>query len=734
MAPKLERGKYFRIPSLISWATQLGWLTILLSSIVTCQDGGFEYKVGVGMGDTTGACAEIGFMGYANDKQKGEGIHMRLWSRAYIIEDVKGNRAVFVSVDAAMTGQLVREEVMKKLKAKYKGLYNDQNVCISSTHSHSGPAGYMQFVLFSITNLGFYKDNFNAMVNGIVRSIDQAHNSMRPANIFVNQGDLFDSNINRSPYAYEFNPAEERRKYKHNTDTLMTVLKIVGANNEDIGMINWFAVHPTSMNNTNKLVSGDHKGYASQMTERMFNSANARRRRYTSSSSSSSSSSRPFVAAFANSNLGDVSPNIKGPLCIDTGLPCNYVTSTCSDGTAQKCIASGPGKNMFESTRIIGQHQVDKAAELYHSATKKLTGPIFSAHRFLDMSAQRVRINATHTETTCKPAMGMSFAAGTTDGPGAFDFTQGSTHGNKFWLAIRNLIKKPSAEMIKCHGKKPILLATGEIGFPYLWQPSVVDIGMIRIGSFNILAVPGEFTTMSGRRLRERVDAVFKNAGVAETQSVVAGLSNTYSDYITTREEYSAQRYEGASTIFGPNTLEAYIQNFEDVASAAAAGKPGVKPADQPKPANLLSKQLSFILPVVMDHAPWGVKFGENTVKPGNVYAAGHKVMVEFQSGNPRNDLMTEGTYLSVEREEGSGEWTRAYTDNDWETKFTWKRTNALFGWSKAIIEWDIPKEETPGNYRICHFGHKKSILGRLEAFSGCTKSFMVVEPGPIIG
>ena len=27
---------------------------------------------------------------------------------------------------------------------------------------------------------------------------------------------------------------------------------------------------------------------------------------------------------------------------------------------------------------------------------------------------------------TCKPAMGYSFAAGTTDGPGAFDFTQGT--------------------------------------------------------------------------------------------------------------------------------------------------------------------------------------------------------------------------------------------------------------------------------------------------------------------
>jgi hypothetical protein len=33
---------------------------------------------------------------------------------------------------------------------------------------------------------------------------------------------------------------------------------------------------------------------------------------------------------------------------------------------------------------------------------------------------------------------------------------------------------------------------------------------------------------------------------------VVAGPANIYSHYITTREEYGIQRYEGASTIFGP--------------------------------------------------------------------------------------------------------------------------------------------------------------------------------------
>ena len=51
---------------------------------------------------------------------------------------------------------------------------------------------------------------------------------------------------------------------------------------------------------------------------------------------------------------------------------------------------------------------------------------------------------------------------------------------------------------------------------------------------------------------------------------VIAGLSNTYADYIVTPEEYSVQRYEGASTIYGPYTLPAYIQEFNKLAVALA--------------------------------------------------------------------------------------------------------------------------------------------------------------------
>ena len=36
-------------------------------------------------------------------------------------------------------------------------------------------------------------------------------------------------------------------------------------------------------------------------------------------------------------------------------------------------------------------------------------------------------------------------------------------------------------------------------------QPSVVEIQILRVGQFVILCVPGELTTMAGRRLREAV-------------------------------------------------------------------------------------------------------------------------------------------------------------------------------------------------------------------------------------
>ena len=60
-------------------------------------------------------------------------------------------------------------------------------------------------------------------------------------------------------------------RYQHDTDHNMTMVKFTKADGTEIGAFTWFAVHGTSMNNTNLLVSGDNKGYASYLMERAMN-------------------------------------------------------------------------------------------------------------------------------------------------------------------------------------------------------------------------------------------------------------------------------------------------------------------------------------------------------------------------------------------------------------------------------------------------------------------------------
>lgn len=53
---------------------------------------------------------------------------------------------------------------------------------------------------------------------------------------------------------------------------------------------------------------------------------------------------------------------------------------------------------------------------------------------------------------------------------------------------------------------------------------------------------------MAGRRLRDAVKTVLTSGANGEfdknTHIVIAGLTNTYSQYVTTFEEYQVQRYE----------------------------------------------------------------------------------------------------------------------------------------------------------------------------------------------
>ena len=46
-----------------------------------------DYLIGTGIYDVTGPAAELGMMGMASIEQKTEGIHSRLFARAFIVCD-----------------------------------------------------------------------------------------------------------------------------------------------------------------------------------------------------------------------------------------------------------------------------------------------------------------------------------------------------------------------------------------------------------------------------------------------------------------------------------------------------------------------------------------------------------------------------------------------------------------------------------------------------------------------
>ncbi|XP_006926093.1 neutral ceramidase [Pteropus alecto] len=654
------------------------------------------YHIGVGRADCTGQVGDINLMGYGKSGQNAQGLLTRLYSRAFIMAEPDGsNRMVFVSIDIGMVSQRLRLEVLNRLHNKYGSLYRRDNVILSGTHTHSAPAGYFQYTVFVIASEGFSNRTFEYMVTGIMKSIEMAHTNMKPGKIFFNKGNVDGAHINRSPYSYLQNPQSERARYSSNTDKEMAVLKMEDLNGDDLGVISWFAIHPVSMNNSNHLVNSDNMGYASYLFEQEKNKGYL-------------PGQGPFVAAFASSNLGDVSPNILGPRCINTGESCDNANSTCPIGGSTMCMAMGPGQDMLESTQIIGRILYQEAKELYASASQEVTGPLTSAHQWVNMTDVTVLLNATHTAKTCKPALGYSFAAGTIDGAGSLNFTQGMTVSDPFWDTLRDqLLGKPSEEIKECHKPKPVLIHTGELSNPHPWHPDIVDVQIITLGSLAIVAMPGELTTMSGRRLREAVKAEFATYGMKNMTVVISGLCNVYTHYITTYEEYQVQRYEAASTIYGPHTLSAYIQLFRVLAKAIATDTVA-NLSTGPEPP--FFKQLIIpIIPNIADRAPIGKTFGD-VLQPANpTYRVGEVAEVIFVGANPKNSAenWTHQTFLTVEKYEAtSATWQIMHNDASWETRFYWHK--GLLGLSNATIQWHIPDTAQPGIYRIRYFGHSR--------------------------
>ncbi|MGH9894011.1 MAG: neutral/alkaline non-lysosomal ceramidase N-terminal domain-containing protein, partial [bacterium] len=443
---------------------------------------------------------------------------------------------------------------------------------------------------------------------------------------------------------------------------------------------------------------------------------------------------------FAQSNEGDATPNIcsndipgrsgVGP----PGVDCDERTH-------------GEGADDFESTRISGKRQYDQARVLFENAADSLTGGVDFRHMYVQMDDVKLPDLAGHPCRTCRAAIGVAIAAGSPDGRGRYNAAREGMTCEQFPGVFRFGCR--DRDPWDCQGVKP--------GVPVSRvTPNVLPTQILRIGDLAIVAVPFEFTTVAGRRLRETVGAVLEPAGVRRV--VIAGLANDYASYVTTPEEYDLQYYEGASTLFGKWTLDALQQEFKVL---AAALRDGTQLGPGPQPLRLTLENMEHQVGLVeddsaidyahgytygevyeepevtlergvQDETPSGVNFGDvvDGRNANSSYRPGDTVRVTFWGGHPNNDLRIQRTFLKVEKQTGASWETIAY-DWDWETKFKWRRpcpSQSCRNYSHVTVVWGIPTNAPPGTYRISHFGDWKGRGRPVTPYEGRSRDFRVGE------
>ena len=633
-----------------------------------------SWQVGRGIADITGEAADCGMLGYGKSDQRTRGIHLRQRCRSFVLDD-GSRRVLLVVAELPLPMQSVTDEVLRRLAGLFGDTYTAQNTLITVTHTHSGPGGYCGHLVYNATTSGFRAKTFGAIVDGIVESVEAAHRDVAPAELALGHGELRDASVNRSRSAFERNPFEDRAVFPDAIDPQTTLLRVV-REGRPVAALSFFATHGTSMSNRNLLISSDNKGYAAYHWERLVEDED-----YLAGEAPG------FVAAFAQTNAGDMSPNLD--------------------------IGSGPTDDERENTRIIGMRQYDAAAALLAGDLAPLGEGV--DHRMVHVDLGRVEVRPEFTpdhrsHRTGRPMVAASQVAGTDEGKGFPGFRQG--RHNPVWDGLSRAAYRLNRTLAEQHAPKGIVFPGSVLNRLTDVVQERVPVQLMRLGRLYLVGIPAEVTIVAGLRLRRTVAAI---VGADLEDVLVVGYSNAYVHYVTTPEEYVEQRYEGGSTLFGRWELPALMQVVAGLATAMQDGR--AVDSGPPPESGTPASWLRSAPPDVAD-----VGFGAVRQQPADC-RPGETVTATFESAYPNNDLRRGGSYLEVQRLVGE-EWVRVADDGDWCTTFRWERIGRAG--SLATITWDVPADSSPGTYRIVHHGAARDRSGTLAPFTGRSRPFTV--------
>lgn len=434
---------------------------------------------------------------YAKTFRAGQGIHTRVLSRALVFER-DHERYALVQADLGGLPYALTQEVVRRIADT--GITADR-LLLSATHTHSSTGAIWPDVDNSgyafVGGDAFDQRIFDLTAAGISEAIHNAVAHLEPARAGMGAVRHTGASRNRAFEAFQLNkevqgldPAAQRAA---STDPTFTVLRVEALSGRPIAVWSNFAAHPTTLDDTIRLFSGDAAGAAARLTEHALAAD------YHAHGGDFAGHPVP-VDVWTNGAQGDISSD--GDQSSVNGQAEQY---DATDAAHADLAGERDAAGILEAWRAAGSNLSDSLPIRARRTLIQFDGTNYGADGGMQEPVGPFPVLGLGViqENQCAPVDGMS-------GPG-----QG-----------------PKAPLVGGPGIAP---DTFPVSF---WQ----------VGGLGIAAFPAEITKQMGQRIR---DDLFAHSGGSLDRIALAGLTNGYISYTTTPEEYNSCDYEASFTLFG---------------------------------------------------------------------------------------------------------------------------------------------------------------------------------------
>jgi neutral ceramidase len=635
-----------------------------------------DLRAGVGKADVTPPQTGYYLGGWTRADRLALGQHTRLFAKAMVLER-DGRKVALVALElfAIPAGLLKHAAEMVADRG-----FDERNVLISVTHTHSGPGGFANYPTYNFRAPSVETINDPASFAQLVRqepadrqlytflarqiasAIRRADTDLGRAVAGWGEERIAGLTRNRSVEAHladhgiekafgTGSPRDDPDGEVHTVDPAVDVLrvdKLVRGRRVPIGAWSNFANHGTVTKADLQAYDGDHHAAAHRVFEQNVRAAGR------------VPSRQLVVNVYGNANEGDLTAGI------------DY---------------SGPA-----GADHVGRVEAAAMLRAWRQAGRRL-----SRRPVLDLRWTRACFCGAKVEggrVADRAMPGVPFFTGSEEGRGPlFDVTHTPFEG----------LRSPTGFDSQGH----------KIGVPLGEFPKAVPLMVVRIGDRVIASMPGEPTKEVGARVKAAVLAASRAAGVRRV--VIAGLANEYLSYITTPEEYDRQHYEGGSTLYGPFESVFLTQRLTDLAHRLARDEPapdpyefdptnGVRPDGPPYPA--------------------GASAGRLLTQPEHeVERLGH-ARIAWQGGPDGHDRPVDTAFVVVERRISS-RWR--VVDSDLGLAMLW-RVGAR---GRYDAYWEPPRDAPATTYRLLVTATRYRLFSRPFRVTPSRALAIIARPAP---